>query len=257
MRTNKLMAIVVALFVASCGLETAGLGEPDLDTQPDASLDAEPEETEEVDAEPDVDAPDVPDEDDAGENEVSDDAEPDEATPEETAEDVADTADDAEPDEADIADEATDEAGDEGGTEDSGTEDSDAEDGVVDPCALPTIPATGIFVFYCFDYEITSPMHLWLEIERGGVPVIPWSEAPGCSVASSRRLTCSLPIVWDALHKFNIELDPGVGIGWSCGPYPLSIWGTPRVWLNGVESTITPLPFDTDRCYHSFQTPTP
>lgn len=250
MRTNKLMAIVVSLFLANCGLETAGLGEPDLDAEPDVSLDAEPEETEGVDAGPDED---TPDEEDVGEDEVSDDAEPDEATPEEGAEDVADDADDAEPDET---------GGEEGEAEaeDGGVEDGGTEDGEPDPCALPTIPATGVVVFYCFDYEITSPMRLWLEIiEQVDPPItaVPWSEAPGCSVASSRRLECTLPVVRNAIYKFNIELDPGVGIGWSCGPYPLSIWGTPRVWQNGVERTIDPLPFDADRCYHSFRTPAP
>lgn len=249
---TKLVAIMIALFVVtSCGLDTEGLGAPDEGTLPDVSDDAEP----------DI-GPDETEGEDTGEDERTDETEPDETSPDEAAEDVMDIPEDAEPEDA-IGDEAADEAGDEGGeaeTEDGSTEDGDAEDGETDPCALPEIPATGIFIFYCFfDYpELMSPMHLWLEIERGGTPVIPWGGVPGCSVTTrSHRLECALPVVWSALYKFNIELDPGVGVGWSCGPFPNSNWGTPRVWLYGVEITVTPLPFDVERCYHSFETPTP
>jgi len=228
----KLVAMV-AMILAGCGLETMGQGS---DSDDFAEPDIGPDEVE-------SDVPEV-DREDVAEDETS---EPDEATPDETDEDVTDVPEDAEPEDA-AETEAEDEDGD--------AEDGDTEDGEVDPCALPEIPTTGIFVFYCFDYDLLSPMHLWLQIERSGIPVVIWSEAPGCSTARSRRLECTLTLVWDALYKFNIELDPGVGIGWSCGPELIEVWGHPRVWLNGRELVVTPMTNGSDGCNHSFLTPT-
>ncbi|MFH2136860.1 MAG: hypothetical protein ABII19_04530 [Patescibacteria group bacterium] len=247
---TKLTAIVVALFVASCGLETEGFGESGLDAAPDLSPDAEPDILEEDDAGPDEAAPDILEtaEDDAGEDEATDDFETelDEATPDEAAED----ADDA-------VDEATDE-GSEADAEDAETEDSDVEDGTIDPCALPEIPTTGLFIFYCFDYDLLSPMDLEFQVEQGGIPVISWRASLECSVTRSRRLECTLtPLVWNASYIFNIRLDSGIGIGWSCGPELLEIWGHPRAWLNGRELTVTPVTNGDGGCNHGFVTPSP
>ncbi|MBU1146415.1 hypothetical protein KKD80_02610 [Patescibacteria group bacterium] len=220
---TKLTAIVVALFVASCGLETEGFGESGLDTMPEASPDAEPDILEEDDAGPDEVAPDVPEtaEDDAGE------------------------------------DEATDE-GSEADAEDAETEDSDVEDGTIDPCALPEIPTTGLFIFYCFDYDLLSPMDLEFQVEQGGIPIISWRASLECSVTRSRRLECTLaPLVWNASYIFNIRLDSGIGIGWSCGPELLAIWGTPHVWLDGTELAVTSVTNGDGGCNHGFVTPSP
>jgi hypothetical protein len=257
---TKLVAVVIALFVVGCGLDTEGLGAPDDGTPPDVSDDTEPDAIEEAESdigpeETELDVPEIA-EDDAGEDEGPDDAEADEAA--EDINDVTDAVEDAEPEDAaeDVApDEATDESG-EADAEDAGTEDGDTEDGEVDPCALPPIPTTGIFIFYCFDYDLLSPMALEFQAERAGIPVVSWREAPGCRVASSRRLECTLtPTVWNATYIFNIRLDPGVGIGWSCGPELLAIWGTPHVWLDGVELTVTPVTNGDGGCNHNFLTP--
>jgi len=250
------MAIAIALFVVvSCGLDTEGLGAPDEGTPPDVFDDTEPDIIEEVESDGSE-----TEEEDASEDGATDEAEPDEVSPDEMAEDVTDVPEDAEPEDA--AEDATpDEAGDESGGEDGAaeegtTEDGDTEDGEVDPCALPPIPTTGIFIFYCFDYDLLSPMALEFQAERAGIPVVSWREAPGCRVASSRRLECTLtPTVWDATYIFNIRLDPGVGIGWSCGPELLAIWGTPHVWLDEVELTVTPVTNGDGGCNHSFLTP--
>lgn len=245
------MAIVIALFVASCGLDTEGLGEPDEGTLPEASDDTEP------DIGPDEIVADVP-----GEDAAEEDSGHDEATPEETTEDTVDSTEDAEPEDADDAEDVVDDAADEGSeadAEDAGTEDGDAEDGAIDPCALPEIPTTGIFIFYCFDYDLLSPFALEFQIEQGGLPVVSWRGSPECTFTSrSRRFECTLtPLVWDATYVWNIRLDPGVGIGWSCGPELLEIWGTPRAWLNGVELAVDPVTNGDGGCNHSFTTPPP
>lgn len=238
---TKLVALTIYFVIGGCGLDTGGMGEPDEGALPDIVEEVAPDVSE-------ADQEDVAE--DAGEDETADEtSEPDEASPDEAAEDVTDVPDETEPEDA-IRDEA-DEGGDEGGE----AEDGDTEDGEPDPCARPEIPTTGLFVFYCFDYDLLSPMHLWLQIERSGIPVVSWSIAPGCTTGRSRRLECTLTLVWDALYKFNTELDPGVGIGWSCGPELLAIWGTPHVWLDGVELTVTSVTNGGGGCNHSFLTP--
>ncbi|MBI5072046.1 hypothetical protein HZB93_04145 [Candidatus Falkowbacteria bacterium] len=245
---TKLVALTICFVIGGCGLDTGGMGEPDDGALPDIVEEGEP------DIGPDEAATDVSEADqedvaeDAGEDETADETEPDEASPDEAAEDVTDVPDETEPEDADdAADEAGDEASDEGG---------ETEDGEPDPCALPEIPATGIFVWYCFDYDLSSPMSLEFQAERAGIPVVSWRAAPGCSTTRGRRLECTLtPTVWDATYIFNIRLDPGVGIGWSCGPELLAIWGTPHVWLDGVELTVTSVTNGDGGCNHSFLTP--
>ncbi len=243
---TKLVALTIC-FVIGCGLDTSGMGEEDEGALPDIVEEAE------SDMEMDEVAPDVPEEDlteDTGEDETVDDV-ADEASPDEVAEDVTDVPDETEPEDA-----AEDEVTDEGGEEDGGAEDGDIEDGEPDPCALPEIPTTGIFIFYCFDYDLSSPMSLEFQAERAGIPVVSWRAAPGCSTTRGRRLECTLtPTMWGATYIFNIRLDPGVGIGWSCGPELLAIWGTPRVWLDGVELPITPVTNGDGGCNHSFLIP--
>lgn len=234
---TKLMAIAIALFTTSCGLETEGVGESNLDTTPEVAPDAEPDVVEEDDAGPDEVARDVP-----------------ETTEENAADDVAE---DAEPEDAS---EATDEGRAEDGEtepEDGGIEDGEAEDGEPDPCALPEIPTTGIFVFYCFDYDLLSPFALEFQVEQGGLPVVSWRGSPECTFSSpSRRLECALtPTVWDATYIFNIRYDPGIGIGWSCGPELLEIWGAPRAWFEGIELPVEPVPNGDGGCNHRFLTP--
>ncbi len=243
---TKLVALTICFVIGGCGLDTGGIGEPDEGALPDIVEEVGPDV-------PEADREDVAE--DAGEDETTDETEPDEASPDEVAEDVTDVPDETEPEDA-AEDGAPDEAGDESGGEDGSAEDGDTEDGEPDPCALPVIPATGIFIFYCFDYDLLSPMALEFQAERAGIPVVSWREAPGCRVARSRRLECTLtPTVWDATYIFNIRLDPGVGIGWSCGPELLAIWGTPHAWLDGVELTVTSVTNGDGGCNHSFLTP--
>lgn len=223
---TKLLTAFAICFAVGCSLDSNGLGELYEDSQPDMSEEIEPDFLEADVSE--IAEEDAGDEDDAGE--------PDEAIPDETTEDIG--SEDVEP-------------------EDTGEEGGDADDGGIDPCALPTIPSTGIFVFYCFNYDLRSPFSLEFQVGRAGTPIVSWRASSECSASSpSRRLECTLtPLVWDATYIFNIRLDPGVGIGWSCGPELLAIWGTPRVWLDGAELTVTPVTNGDGGCNHSFETP--
>jgi hypothetical protein len=221
---TKLVAIV-ALFLAGCGLETMGQ-----DSDSDDS------------AEPDI-GPDEVDQEDLAEDDTAD-----ETTPDETDRDVTDIMEDVEPEDAA---EAEAEAEDEGGEEDG-----DAEDGeVVDPCERPDIPTTGLYVFYCFVGDIRSDMALYLQIERGGTPIFPWAEIVACTATSARSMFCEPPLYYNGVYLFNIELDPGIGVGWSCGPGLAETWGTPRVWLDRREQIVTPHANMDGGCNHLFTTP--
>lgn len=230
---TKLVAMV-ALFLTGCGLDTMGQGSGSDDF-------AEP------DIGPDEVEPDVPeaDQEDATEDETADEVEPDEATPDETDEDIMDIVEDVEPEDAAEA-EAEAEAEDEGGEEDGE---------VVDPCARPDIPATGLYVFYCFVDDLRSDMTLWLQIERSGVPIVAWRAEPGCTATSARSLFCELDLRYNAVYLVNITLDPSIGIGWSCGPGLAETWGTPRVWLDRREQIVTPRANMDGGCNHLFTTP--
>ncbi|MFA5129187.1 MAG: hypothetical protein WC445_04535 [Patescibacteria group bacterium] len=227
---TKLATIAVALvtFVAmGCGLSTEGMGMDD-----GSAPDVEPDEIE-----PDISEADA----------AEDDAEPDETTPDETAEDA----------EEDLP-EVTDDVAEDGEPEDVGGDEADgdeAEDGgVVDPCERPDIPALGIYLFYCFTDDLHSDMTLWLQIERGGLPIVGWSEVTGCTATGVRSMFCELPLYYNAVYFFNIET-PGVGIGWSCGPGTDVLWGTPRIWVNHAEQTVRVVPNMDGGCNHQFTTP--
>ncbi len=246
------LVVLITCFAFGCGLDTVGMGGSDEGAQPDVSDNTEPDTTEEVDAGPDVDAPDVFEtaedqtgEDGSDENEASDD-DSDETTSEETSEDVADTAEDGEPEDA---------AGEDGETEDGVAEDGDVlSDGGGDPCTPPEIPPSGLHVFYCFTEDIRSFMSLWMQAERGGVPVFSWDQVPGCLAADARSLFCELPLRYNAVHQFKVEI-PGTGIGWSCGPGLTAPLGTPRVWLDGTELAVSFADDGAGGCYHQFTTP--
>ncbi|MFA5413695.1 MAG: hypothetical protein WC348_04130 [Patescibacteria group bacterium] len=219
------VAFAVALFVASCGLNTDGMGDDD-----GALPDISPDETE----------PDLP--------EVAEDADedtgPDEATPDETVEDVTEVAED--------------DADEDGESEDVGGDEADGDEtddgGIVDPCERPDIPALGVYVFFCFVDDITADMSLSLQIERGGLPIFPWAEILDCTATGTRSMFCELPLYYNGVYIFNVEI-PGVGIGWSCGPGTDVLWGMPRVWVNHAEQTVRTIPNVDDGCNHQFTTP--
>jgi hypothetical protein len=215
MGTNKLALVLAFLFVG-CGLDTNGQSLDGDDFGSDIELD-------EVE-------PAVPEADAAEDSELED------ATPDETVEDVpeADAAEDSE-----LEDEATDEADD---------------GGVVDPCERPDIPETGIYAFFCFADDIRADMILSLQIERGGLPIFPWAEILDCTATGARSMFCELPLYYNAVYFFNIEI-PGVGIGWSCGPGTDVLWGAPRIWVNHAEQTVRVVPNIDGGCNHQFTTP--
>lgn len=236
MGTNKLALALAFLFVGffGCGLDTAGTGEFTDESQMDADT-VEPE--------------DVPDAD------TAEDAEPDDAGEDEAAEDVVDGEIDVPEDAPDAEDTepedfVEDEAGDE--TDADGEETDDG--GIVDPCERPDIPATGIQMFFCFADDITSDMTLYLQVESRGTPVFPWAPIPGCMATDARSAFCELPLYYNAVYIFNIEI-PGIGIGWSCGPATDVLWGTPRVWVNHAEQTVSAQPNVEGGCNHLFTTP--
>lgn len=242
------IATRVAVFMASlmtgvgCGLNTDGLWQGD---GTDASEDIEPEEIEFddsgeefLDAEiEDVSPPDTEDrfEVDTPETDGEIDYVTDEIGPEIDAED-------AEPEDV-VEDE-------------SSEEDGEAEDGgTVDPCAPPTIPTDGLYLFFCFEDDIVSELIMWRWVYRDWGPAVIWETEPGCRIASSRTLFCPVEIYLDATYYFNVEM-PGTGpIGWSCGPGLTAPMGMPRVWLYGIPLAVTFVDNGAGGCNHTFTVP--
>ena len=233
MGTNKLALALVFLstLFASCGLDTDGVGD---DQGNDFVADSGPDDFE----------PDVPGTEDAG----PDEAELDETTPDETVGDVAEI----EPDVPGTEDAEDSESEDISGDEVDGDVADDGE--TTEPCTRPDIPATGVHVFFCFVDDITADMSLSLQIERGGLPIFPWAEILDCTATGARSMFCELPLHYNAVYFFNIEI-PGIGIGWSCGPGTDVLWGTPRGWVNHAEQTVRVVPNIDGGCNHQFTTP--
>jgi hypothetical protein len=238
MMTAKRVALfMLSLAVgASCALDTEGQGNDEEDQVPDIVPDEATPDVSEVDTTEVV-------EEDAGEesrDETDDESEPDEVEPDETTD-----APDAEAAE-DVA-EAEDE---------SGEEDGDAIDGeAIDPCTPPEIPTTGrIWLFYCLAEEGPTEMVMWRWIRREWAPYVLWEREPGCSRASTTSLWCEVEYYHTAIFYFNIEM-PGLGIGWSCGPALSAPYGTPRVWLDGLEIPVSAESNGMGGCNHVFSTP--
>jgi hypothetical protein len=247
METNKLLALVLVSFVG-CGLDTAGTGELTDESQMDADA-----------VEPDADVSE-----DVFEDGSAEDAEPEDFGEDETAEDVvdveadvsedipdADTAEDAEPE-----DFVEDEAGDEAGDEADGEETDDG--GIVDPCAPPEIPPTGLYVFFCFDDDITSNIVMWRWVDRTFGPDISWEIEPRCWVGTSRSLFCSVEIYGGATYYCNFKVDPGINPDsgdWTCGPGLSTPVGAPLAWYNGDPLTVTSVANGSGGCNHAFVVP--
>ncbi len=211
----------VALFVVSlmtwaagCSLNTAGQGDDEEDHLPDIV----PDETS-----PDVfeaDTAETPEEDAAEETR-------DEAGNESELEGTADTPDTEETEDAAGA-------GDEGGE-------------TVDPCPLPEIPTTGIYLFYCPVEIGPIDMALGRYVEREGAPNIEWSYDTSCRTSGAYFLWCNLTSYnsWSpATVYFNVAMDSGTL--WACigdpPGTPSSPYGLPRLWQNGVELTVETAP---------------
>lgn len=223
MGTNKL-ALAFFCLVVGCGLSTEGMGMDD-GSNPDVG--------------PDEIEPDVPEADTAEDGELDEGVLPDE-TAEDVAEDIPETAEDSGPEDADEEDEA------------DGEEADDGE--IVNPCERPDIPEAGIQMFFCFADDIAADMTLYLQIERGGLPVFPWAEILDCTATGARSMFCELPVYYNAVYIFNV-LIPGIGVGWSCGPETDVLWGVPRVWVNHVEQTVSTRANTEGGCNHLFTTP--
>lgn len=226
----KLVISATFLFLFGCGLNTAGQG-PDDDDSP---YDIQAEEVE----------PDITDTADDRFELTEEDVSPE--TPDEVSEvDADETADEADSEEA----------------EDAGFEDEASEEdgGTADPCERPDVPTTGVYVFFCFADDLRANMTLSLQIERGGLPVFPWAEILGCTVADSRSTFCGLPLYYNAIYVFNTEFEltyPGTGTSWTCGPGTDDVlWGVPRVWVNHVEQAVTTRANMDGGCNHLFTTP--
>ena len=134
----------------------------------------------------------------------------------------------------------------------SDLEDLDLETELEDPCALPTIPSTGLYVFYCLNEDRTTDMTLWRSVDQPG-PDIEWGIEPGCATTDTISLFCNMDTseygTGRKTIKFKIEI-PGIGIGWSCGPGLEVNHGNPRLFYNNHERTLEIVDDGDGGCYH-------
>jgi hypothetical protein len=121
-------------------------------------------------------------------------------------------------------------------------------------CTLPSIPDTGLHVYYCSVMDTTMTMRFYREVDLAAGGTVPYGEELPCRITTpAREMLCEVSGAdsWGtgSLVKFTIQT-PGVNGGWSCPETN----GTPIVKYDGEWVSLNP-PITSPACRHNFDLP--
>jgi len=132
-------------------------------------------------------------------------------------------------------------------------------------CTLPSIPDTGLYIYYCMELDTTAMLRIYREVDYSGGGSEPYNEITECMVnPAARDMLCNLPDYGSGSQvRYNI-ITTGVGDAWACATWePTDPWsgvtnGVPLVKYNGswiamndpVQHSVMPT-----RCFFSFNLP--